>query len=74
MGVKVQSLIDMHDSFFFKWDGDLKAFIAHLILIACGSVSRQVCASFRPYLVPKKFSAVAVTSNLRAHAWNIKCS
>ena len=47
MGVKVQSLIDMHDSLCFKWDvGDLKAFVAHFTLIVCGSVSRQVCASF----------------------------
>jgi len=47
LGVKIQPLIDMHDSLCFKWDaGDLKAFVAHFTLIVCGSVSRQVCASF----------------------------
>jgi hypothetical protein len=32
---------------FFKCDvADLKAFAVHFTLIACGSVSRQACASF----------------------------
>ena len=31
-------------------------------------------AIFRPWLVPKFFPTVPVTSNHRTHAWNIKCN
>jgi len=33
-----------------------------------------VAVYFRPCSVPKKISTVPVTSNLRIHAWSIKCS
>ena len=36
-------------------------------------ISSRLCVKIRACLVPKKFCALNITSNLAAHAWSTKC-